>query len=79
MNTRSLSLHLDKFHAFLSNLYFHVQGVGLSESKVSNVFLAALNTDPPTYTFHHTPLNSAADGVGFYGKVNLTAIKRNDL
>ena len=79
MKIRSLSLHLEEFHALLSSLNIVFQVIGLSEIKAYVDAPIKSNIQLPGYKFHHTPSHSAAGGVGIYVKANIPANKRDDL
>ena len=78
-NIRSFSANFDALARMLSELYFPFSIIGLTEVKIKENEMPAINTDIPSYHFISQPSNSNAGGVGFYINNNLKTKIRTDL
>ena len=63
----------------LSELYFPFSIIGLTEVKIKENEMPAINTDISGYCFISQPSNSSAGGVEFYVNNNLKTKIRTDL
>ena len=63
----------------LSELYFPISVIGVTETKIKNDGEILLNINITGYSFLYQPSYTNAGGVGFYIKNNLGCIHRSDL
>lgn len=78
-NIRSLQANFDNLVNMLSELYFPISVVGVTETKLKNDQDALLNINIIGYNFLSQPSTTNAGGVGFYVKDNLVYTHRSDL
>ena len=78
-NIRSLQANFDNLVNMLSELYFPIPVIGVTETKLKNDREILLNINITGYNFLSQPSYTNAGGVGFYIKNNLGYIHRSDL
>ena len=78
-NIRSLQANFDNLANMLTELYFLISVVGVTETKLKNDKEVLLNINITGYSFLSQPSCTNAGGVGVYIKNNLGYIHRSDL
>ena len=78
-NIRGLQANFDNLVNMLSELYFPISVLGVTETKLKNDQDALLNINIIGYNFLSQPSTTNAGGVGFYVKDNLVYTHRSDL
>ena len=78
-NVRSLQANFDNMVNMLSELYFPISVIGVTETKRKNDREIWLNINITGYRFLSQPSYTNAGGVGFYIKNNLGYIHWSDL
>ena len=78
-NIRSLQANFDNLVNMLSELYYPISVIGVTETKLKNDREILLNINITGYSFLSQPSYTNAGGVRFYKKNYLAYIHRSDL
>lgn len=78
-NIRSLQANFDNLVNMLSELYFPISVLDVTETKLKNDQDALANINLTGYNFLSQPSGTNAGEVGFYVKDNLVYTRRSDI